>query len=399
MAVFFVLLGYVNSLKAVSQARAGATEDALQTIASSTFKRTSRLVLPAAAVTTIAWLACQLGLFGLASKSDAYWLNVNSAQPSDSWGNAVQNLLEQIFGTWLYAENLYDQPQWALFYLFEGSMYVFIALLATIRTTPRFRFFAEAFLYFWSWCTGDCMLPPIHCSLTTLTISDLVGFNVFAGMMIAELSMTQLLTTKTRILTYTPYITFVLALILLSYPNEYADWATWSRTLLHLGQRMTPPGKDLGRFWPGLGAQLLCTSILLSPPLRHAFSHDILLWLGNLSYPLYLLHGTFMRSVLATMTFFPVWLHFSPRNEKGDPDPKQLIPLPRPLAFVLILPLFWTFLLWVVQQWAKNVEPVFAEATKRFEDFAYGHKERERSPSLLPLQLPLQNGGVDARPE
>lgn len=168
VALFFVLLGYVNSLKAVGQARSGAVEEALQTIAGSTIRWTARLVLPAAAATFIAWLACQLGFFSLASRSDAYWLQVNSAQPSDSWGNALQHLVEQIFSTWLYAENHYDQPQWALFYLIEGSMYVLLALLATIRTTPRFRMFAEGFLYIWSWCTGDC-----KALLIPATIDDL----------------------------------------------------------------------------------------------------------------------------------------------------------------------------------------------------------------------------------
>jgi len=203
-------------------------------------------------------------------------------------------------------------------------------------------------------------------------------------MLLAEMSLIHLPSTKIRPLTYLPYPIALLGLYLCSYPNEFADWTPWSRALLHLGQSIVPAGKDLGRFWPGLGAQLLCASIVLSPHMRSFFSHEILLWLGNLSYPLYLLHGPLMRSVLAIMTFLPIWLHFNPKDENGFVDPQKLMPLPRPLAFVVILPVFWVFLLLVVHSWARNVEPLFAMATKKFEDFAYG--KNLDGTAILPTQ-------------
>lgn len=155
VAIFFVLLGFVNTLKAVQLARAGAIPEALSSLATSTFRRTGRLVFPAAAVTAIVWSACQLGAFQLARRTDAFWLRATSPAPSAGWDVAVGDLLRQLLSTWAYGENAYDQPQWALVYLFKGSLYVFITLLATVNTTPHFRLFAEVVLYIWSWAVGD----------------------------------------------------------------------------------------------------------------------------------------------------------------------------------------------------------------------------------------------------
>lgn len=155
VAIFFVLLGFVNSLKPVKLARAGAVSDSLASLATSAFRRTGRLVFPAAVVTLISWFACQLGAFQLASMADAYWLHTTSPQPSPSWDVAIGDLVRQLISTWVSASNAYDQPQWALMYLFKGSLFVFMTLLATVPTTPNFRILAETVLYFWSWAVGD----------------------------------------------------------------------------------------------------------------------------------------------------------------------------------------------------------------------------------------------------
>jgi hypothetical protein len=155
VAVFFILLGFVNSLKTVQLARAGAVNDALNSLATSTFRRTGRLVLPAAAVTVLSWWFCQLGTFELASRTDSFWLRDTSPKPSVSWVAAVGDLFSQLVNTWTEAKNVYDQPQWALLYLFKGSLYVFTTLLATVNTTPRFRLTAEIVLYMWCWRMND----------------------------------------------------------------------------------------------------------------------------------------------------------------------------------------------------------------------------------------------------
>lgn len=155
VALFFILSGFVNSLKPVKLARAGSIEPALSNLAVSSFRRSFRLVLPATAATILSWLITQFGAYETAQKSDAYWLYTTSPNPSSSWVAAVDDLLRAIRTTWMYnPDNPYDQPQWALLYLLQGSMFVFTALLATINLTPRWRVFTMIFLYLWAWNWG-----------------------------------------------------------------------------------------------------------------------------------------------------------------------------------------------------------------------------------------------------
>lgn len=377
VAIFFILLGYVNSLKCIQQSRAGKSDAALSTLASSSFRRTGRLVFPAAAVTLLTWFACQLGAFQVALASDGYWLRVTSPEPSATWGAALFDLGHELVNTWFFFSNKYDQPQWALMFLFQGSMLVFMVLLVTVRTTPRFRFLAECILYAWSWSTGDF----------------LVGTNVIAGMMLAELTMCDMPPMEHPALKCLSFLSAFLGLFLMSFPNEFSGYAAWSRLLQHIGTSLFPSWAEFGRAWPGVGAQILCLSVCVSPPLRQALSHRYLMWLGSVSYSLYLLHGPLMRSVLAWLVYLPMTGEWGITEEGGAPwSVTEYIPEPPSLVLALILPVFWAFLLLVVHLWSIKVEPKFAVATKWMEDLALGKKSNDGLPIAL---LPVHKGQAD----
>jgi hypothetical protein len=194
-------------------------------------------------------------------------------------------------------------------------------------------------------------------------------------MILAELSFEHQPNPKSRVAVLLPYPLAVLGLYLCSFPSEYADRVRWTQRLLVLGMRIFPNGCDIGRYWVAVGAQILCFSIFYSPSMRRALSNRFLLWLGSISYPLYLLHGTLMRSVLAWFLYAPGALRM-----KSQPDPAVIqdsspeldppIPTPSFLTLAFVLPIFGVFLLYVVNQWAIKVEPYFGAATKSFENFA-----------------------------
>ena len=151
VACFFILSGYVNALKPVKLARAGNTETALSNLAVSAFRRSFRLFLPATTATIFSWLITQFGAYETASQSNAYWMFTTAPAKSASWPDAVGDLFRAIQSTWCYwPNNPYDQPQWALLYLLQGSMFVFAALLVTINLTPFFRVTSLCLLYVWS---------------------------------------------------------------------------------------------------------------------------------------------------------------------------------------------------------------------------------------------------------
>ncbi len=148
MAIFFILMGFVNALAPLRLARSGQVDKALNKLASSSFSRIFRLVLPATAATIISWFICN-----------------TTPRPSKTWLQALQDLLAGLSATWRYGpENPYDQPQWALLYLLQGSFMIISALFLTAAMTPAWRTVAMSVLVCWSlnWSRliGDRELPP-----------------------------------------------------------------------------------------------------------------------------------------------------------------------------------------------------------------------------------------------
>lgn len=151
VAMFLVLSGFVNALKPLKLARSGQVENALTNLALASFRRTFRLMLPAAAATVASWVICQLGMYELSRNGDAYWLYTYTPVMSYSWGTALEDLVKGLRATWTIWEiNPYDQPQWALIYLLEGSMFVFCALLMVVNLAPAWRMGMLAFFALWS---------------------------------------------------------------------------------------------------------------------------------------------------------------------------------------------------------------------------------------------------------
>lgn len=186
---------------------------------------------------------------------------------------------------------------------------------------------------------------------------------------------------KELLRTVLPFTTAIFGLYLCSFPDRDFTYTSWSWQLALLGQKVFPHDSDIIGFWPAIGAQIFCFSVYFSPLMRRALSHPFLLYLGTISFPLYLLHGPLMRSVLAWLAFGPTWLRWNP-TPPAEGQPSQGIPSPNPLALIVILPTFWTFLAMVVHNWTAKVEPRLGKATKKFEDFAcqWG-KEKDTLPA------------------
>ena len=151
VAIFFLLSGFVNALKPIKLARAHNVDAALKNLTSASFRRTFRLMLPAAAATIMSWFICQLGMYHYAQHGDAYWLYTYTPGPSPSWGTAIEDLVQGLRNTWTFQTiNQYDQPQWALIYLLQGSAMTFSALLMTVTLSPLWRNISLGVLALWS---------------------------------------------------------------------------------------------------------------------------------------------------------------------------------------------------------------------------------------------------------
>jgi hypothetical protein len=153
----------------------------------------------------------------------------------------------------------------------------------------------------------------------------------------------------------------------------------------NLAPRIFPPANDYGRAYGSAGAILLVAGIIISPHLRAALSSRPLKLLGRLSFPIYLLHATFMRSILAWIMFVGT----SPITvEERDPDGRVMkferIPLPGPFRTAVAVGISMGLCLVAAYAWAERVEPVFARITKVAEERMMGKGGELRTP--LPVR-------------
>ncbi|KAL9100972.1 MAG: hypothetical protein Q9163_003714 [Psora crenata] len=189
----------------------------------------------------------------------------------------------------------------------------------------------------------------------------------------------------------------IASLFFCGYPEEHWEWSAWSRALSHIGFKVFPPGAELYRFWSTIGAQLFTLSIILSPSLQKALSHRFLLWLGSISFPVYLLHGPLIRSMLAGLLFgyrHPIRLYT--KNLDGSVAQMwDVIPSPEIWMYALALPVFFATLGVTSHFWNKWVDPWFAFiAAKAEERMCPRISEAQRLVELRENGLPKPNGLV-----
>ena len=199
--------------------------------------------------------------------------------------------------------------------------------------------------------------------------------NIFAGMILAEMSFHKASSSTSSklgpLLKALPYTLVALGLYLCSYPDQYSEQTAWSAQLTHIGQSIFPKDCNISRYFASVGAQMVCLGVMLSSSMQQILSRPISLWLGTVSFPLYLLHGPLMRSVLVYLLYFPMSIGFKPTmRADGSPEPESYIPTPNSIRLGITLAIFFAFLLYVVRLWAIHVEPKMGAATDAFERFS-----------------------------
>ena len=219
-------------------------------------------------------------------------------------------------------------------------------------------------------------------------MTALVGLTVFSGIILAEFSLT---TTPSNLSRYSPFLTpplALLALVLMSMPSDLPTSAPWSLALRDLGLRIFPAQTDFGRTYGSVGGILLVFAIIISPHARGLLSSQPLTMLGKISFPIYLLHGTFVRSLFAWIMFGGKGLaEIEERQADGTVVKFERIPLPGMLRTVVAVAVTLGAVLVASYFWAERIEPLFGKITKYAETTMMGKAEGNREDSTpLPVR-------------
>ncbi|WEW61735.1 hypothetical protein PRK78_007229 [Emydomyces testavorans] len=342
VAVFFTITGFVNSLNPVKNARNNNFQTALTNLARSTFTRSGRLVIPTSIATIIGWFLCQIGAFKLARRVDAEWIR-NGGHDPDPFGESLLKLLRSLTVYWTSGGGEYDATNWTLVYFLQGSFRVYLALLAMTLVTPRFWRIISAFLYVYAWVTGDY----------------LVGINLYAGILLAQLHVDYGYRATSLVPKVVPSLLMILGLFLWSFPLDNPHWALWSLVTRDFFLAITPLFTDTNRYCVSVGTTLLMLGIFFSKNARKFLTSRLFNFLGRVSFPVYLLHNTVIRTILVLMVYGPNASKTPITDGQGNLVEVQRI---RPMGFIFIIPVFYAVLYLVAYSWTLYIDPLCAHA-------------------------------------
>lgn len=209
------------------------------------------------------------------------------------------------------------------------------------------------------------------------------------GMLLAEISLdVELQATVANhnmIRTFASGSAIVLGLYFCSYPEEHPEWTRWSAGLTALGNHIFPHKVEFSRFYSALGVDILATGIMFNNTAKKLLSNPFFLFMGKLSFPIYLLHAPLIRTVLTYVLF-----GFSVRPSGGKDDnghdlPPGWLPLANRWVCVFAIPAFYVFLYRIASLWAAYVDPFCGRVTNWFEELVFRDdaKTVQEKPILL----------------
>lgn len=176
-------------------------------------------------------------------------------------------------------------------------------------------------------------------------------------------------------------VLFALGLMLASFPEAHAEWAGWSRALKTAMTPFAPNADDLARLGSGLGLELVSAGILLSPALQRALSSRYLLFLGRMSFAVYLLHGPLMKTALVWM-LYGVQAPPDRENVNGDVVLTRLT-YPGNLSLIAWQIVWLPMLYGVANLWMTYVDPWCDRMTNRLVDHV--RLDASEKPPILPV--------------
>jgi len=313
VAVFFVLSGFILSLPF-------SRDRSFVRVAVAMLKRWPRLAMLTTIACLIAWAliwVSQDNYKAAAHVIGTGWMATHGNSPiaghrDMGWFAALREGLYKVF---LFGDVRFDSPLWTMRIELFGSFAIFLAapLLFAIRSwAVRLSLIGLVMV----WAGGTYPITYI---------SDfLVG--VVIAMLFAEDRMPNLRNWQAAILG-------LLAIYLFSFTYE-------QKLLIHAPIKAILPAGDTGHFvWDG-SAALMIFVLLGNPFLRRVFSKTWAVWLGLLSFPIYLLHGPIMLSAGAS-SFNGAMMVFGKTNSALVAAAVSVV-----LTLVCAVPLVWVDKTW-----------------------------------------------------
>jgi len=377
VAVFYVISGYVLSVKPLTLIHAGEHLKLFDNLASAFFRRWFRLYIPLI-VTTLVYVV-SWHVFGI-------W--VKMCDPKGTIGEELWNWYVEFKNfSFLYKEGWmwvsYNTHLWSIPLEMRGSVITFISCMALSRATSKARLICMAGLIYYFMYVVDgyyCalfMMGMLQCDLDLLARRD--GY--FPGWLRS----------------LEPYKTFIYYHVLIigmyfgGVPSETQemDQLRASPGWYWLSYLKPQAVFDYKWFFLSLGGCMIVASVPRISWLKRFFETRFCQFLGRVSFALYLVHGPILN-LLGDRVYYAVgWVR--PPNEQHEPIKHwaNLIPLPKagPLGLEIAF-LVPNLLLLPVTLWAADfVTRTVDTPAVKFSAWLYKVIQGDGSPEPKPLEL------------
>lgn len=312
VSIFFVISGYVLSYKPLRLVRAYNFDEAMRTLASSTFRRGFRLYTPSVVGLFIILIAIRLGCFNYSTmvRNEGYTiLGTNEQHPPIfpslyiqliDWFRTIVHLMDP--WNWNLYYNSYNPHLWTIPVEFRSSMFVFLTILLTakLRVVVRIPLVWCIIIFCMRWARWDVVLFLSGMCMAEFDLiyklwepapPSEVGTSSEGHLNDLEKNEPATPTSPRRPLWIW---LFVLGLFIGSSPNSAPTHTPGFRFLASLAPKSYG---ETHRFPQTIGAILIVFSINHSKDLQKLFTNRLAQYLGKISYAFYIVHGPILHSL------------------------------------------------------------------------------------------------------
>ncbi|KAJ5216790.1 hypothetical protein N7468_009798 [Penicillium chermesinum] len=161
------------------------------------------------------------------------------------------------------------------------------------------------------------------------------------------------------------------------FPDDNAGLMPWSRTIEYLTCFIIPEGAEVNRFVVTIGTTIFVFGVFFSADARRLLSHPIMNFLGRISFPIYLIHNTLIRTVLTWLLYRHSAYSKGLDNVDHEGNP-VFLDRGGCLTFIVAIPLFYIILIYLAHMWTVHVDPRCEKAVSWIKRLVFGEDESER---------------------
>lgn len=307
--IFYVISGYVLAYKPLKFMQAEETSQSQHVILSSLVRRAFRLYGPLFAATFFTAIAVQSGLFEPGRRNAGQILVYPGSEPSPT---RVPGLLRQLIhwakecllplNIWQWgkerAMNGYDRHTWTVPVEYNTSLVLFLVLFAISRMTTRRRVILLSGFVFYCFCYQRLEVLTFTAGALLAQIDLLNHLKRPSVLPTSCLNSERLSVGKKE--TIFSFLCFLLGLFLCSAPVLNTDTTFGYQTLMRLLSVIFAPLKLVrqAEYIRTLGAIFVVYGSINCTWIEAFLSNRVSIYLGRISYALYLVHGPVIRSLL-----------------------------------------------------------------------------------------------------